>query len=530
MTTKNNIFSGKGYSITLILLTILPLLLVLYKIIFLGYTFSSIIPQIKYSVDIIMTLQGYGEDVDVKTYLPQNDSRQSISDELNNSAGFTLELLNDTSGRVARWNGNRVSGNRQVGYSFVAQSESVVYKIEDDVTISRVYPSSFNEYLGSTTVIQLDDPVINSIFKDTVPKTENMKQTLKSIFDYVSSLKSVPFKGVTDAVTAAKLGEASCNGKSRLFIALARKAGIPARLVGGIIMENGTKRTSHQWVETYINGYWVPFDALNNHFAELPKNYLVLYRGDEMLFKHDANINFGYSYKIREQLLSRTDFVAGLGEQKLNAYDVWAAFTQVGIPISLLKIIIMLPLGAFIIVVFRNVIGFETFGTFLPALIAAASRETGFFWGISGFILIIFIVSLVHHPLEKLGVLHTPKMGILMVCVVTAMFALTVLGVKLKFFALSYVSLFPIAVLTITAERFAILQIEEGTKKAFKIMGMTVIVVWFCYLAMNSLAMESLFLSFPELLLWMVVLNLWLGRWVGIRLSEVKRFRWLVEK
>jgi transglutaminase-like putative cysteine protease len=56
-------------------------------------------------------------------------------------------------------------------------------------------------------------------------------------------------------VTAAKLGEASCNGKSRLFIALARRAGIPSRLVGGVILSTGVKRTSHQWVEAYVSGH-----------------------------------------------------------------------------------------------------------------------------------------------------------------------------------------------------------------------------------------------------------------------------------
>jgi len=34
------------------------------------------------------------------------------------------------------------------------------------------------------------------------------------------------FSGYTDALTALKLGEASCNGKSRLFVAMARKLNI----------------------------------------------------------------------------------------------------------------------------------------------------------------------------------------------------------------------------------------------------------------------------------------------------------------
>ena len=64
-------------------------------------------------------------------------------------------------------------------------------------------------------------------------------QRLRRIYDFVSAMPQRPFKGTTDALTALRLGEASCNGKSRLFVALARAAGIPARLVGGLVLETG---------------------------------------------------------------------------------------------------------------------------------------------------------------------------------------------------------------------------------------------------------------------------------------------------
>jgi hypothetical protein len=68
-----------------------------------------------------------------------------------------------------------------------------------------------------------------------------------------------------------------------LFLALARNAGVPGRLVGGVILETGQKKTSHQWLEIYVNGYWIPFDALNNHFTFPPENYMELYKGDAFL-------------------------------------------------------------------------------------------------------------------------------------------------------------------------------------------------------------------------------------------------------
>ncbi len=153
-------------------------------------------------------------------------------------------------------------------------------------------------------------------------------------------------------------------------MALARAAGIPARLVGGLILEPGTKKTSHQWVEAYVAGHWVPFCPTNNHFAELPERYLTLYYGDEALFRHTSDINFDYRFEVTSQLVPSPKAKASF-----KLFNVWALFERMGLSFSLLRTILMLPIGALVVVLFRNVIGLPTFGTFLPALIAAARRR-----------------------------------------------------------------------------------------------------------------------------------------------------------
>lgn len=524
------IMEKKSLNITIAAFLIIPALLIFYKIRFLGYTLANIIPQVNYEITMKMSFDGFGDPVNIKTYLPAYDDRQSISAESNSSPGLIFEIKSENTGRTGIWTAENPKGRQNIEYAFTVYAEHVKYEIDKNASVPDSYPAGIRGALAATQYIQTGDPVIKEISAKNIPDTKNINEILKACFNYALGLKARSFKGLTDAVTAAKLGEASCNGKSRLFAALVRKAGIPVRLVGGIIMTQGTKKTSHQWAEAYVNGYWVPFDTLNNHYAEIPGNFLRLYTGDEVLFTRDADINFNYTFKTRKTFVANSDLMPGLQNSFLNAYNVWDAFAKIGVSRDLLKIIVMLPLGAFIIVIFRNVIGFQTFGTFLPALIAAASRETGFGWGILGFISVILLVSLIHYPLDRWGILHTPKMGILLVCVVACICGLAVLGVKTGLHSLSYMSLFPLAVLTITAERFAITQTEEGLPTALKVMFMTIIAVGFCYLAMNSLAMESMFLSFPELFLTLIALNLWLGRWIGVRVMELKRFRWLIQR
>jgi hypothetical protein len=188
----------------------------------------------------------------------------------------------------------------------------------------------------------------------------------------------------------------------------------------------------------------------------------------------------------------------------------------------------MIPFGVLVVVVARNVIGVNTFGTFLPALMAVAVRETGLLAGLAGFVVIIAVTALVRIPLNKLGVLHTPKLAILMVIAILTMLGLTVLADIVRVDALASVgavTLFPIAILTITSERIALSLEEEGWKKTGSVMLWTLVVMSVAYFMMQSVALQALILAFPELFLGVVALNLWIGNWTGLRVSELLRFR-----
>lgn len=508
---------------------IIPFVFIVLKFSIWGYSYEKILPKTSYEITLNLSANSYGDNLNIRTYFPVNDSRQMIYDEMVNSSTLVHKLEINEFGREGNWSKENADGQFDISYSFSFIGKAIEYNIDSSLHIAAAYSSALTKYLTPTENIQSNHPFINQLSLEKLNNSTQIIGILHAIFNYTHSLDSKPFKGLTDAVTAAKLGEASCNGKSRLFVALARNIGIPSRLIGGIILTEGTKKTSHQWVEVYINGYWVPFDPLNGHFAYIPNNYLSLYTGDAFLFAHTANINFDYSFTVKNRLVANPTLVDELHHTPFNAYKVWKGFERVGIPLGLLKLIIMLPLGALFVAIFRNVIGIQTFGIFLPALIALSSRETGLFYGLIGFIIVAGIVSLLHFPLNKLGILYVPKMTILLISVVITFLITSVIAININVYELSYVSLFPIVIVTITAEQFGRKITEDGLPDALKLIGQTLLVSAVAYFAMNSRTMESFFLAFPELLLIILGLNLMLGRWIGLRLTEYYRFRWLLK-
>jgi transglutaminase-like putative cysteine protease len=508
--------------ITTIVLVALPLAIMTYKVTGLGYSLADVLPRTRHHVAVDMKLDGHDGDVRVRTFLPVSDDRQVIGDEQNQAPALRFKSDAEGINRVGVWSGVGVPDGAHVRFEYTVLSSPVRYDIDPEVALPSMYPSSVASYLRPEEDVQVDSPEIRAALREIGADHGNVRARLDRIFAFTSGLPQRPFKGTTDALTALRLREASCNGKSRLFVALARAAGLPARLVGGLILETGHKRTSHQWLEVYVAGHWVPFCPTNHHFAGLPASYLTLYRGDEALFKHTSDVNFGYGFDITAEMVP-----SPRAKEAFKVFNVWSLFERLRLPFSLLRTILMLPIGALVVVVFRNVIGMPTFGTFLPALIAAAAGETGAGWGVVAILLLVAVVAVVRWAVARLELLHSPTLAILLAAVALTILATSLLAEQVGLVRLTRITMFPLAVMAITAERFYLGLAEHGPRAAGKELAGTLLVMLACYVVMNSLALQVLVIGFPEILLLVVAADVYLGRWVGVRLSEYLRFRGL---
>ncbi len=484
----------------------------------LGWDLGFMIPELVFDVEVTQSLEGSGEALHLETFLPLSDTRQSVISESNAPEDLTLSTTLESGNRVARWEGSP-TGPRTVRTSYRVRTAAVRYELPEEIPLGE--PSrGETEDLEPTKVIQSTSPEITALAAKLLPPSGALRDYLRAVFDKVSSLGMKPFKGTTDALTALRLGEASCNGRSRLMVALLRARGIAARLVGGVVLDAGDKKTSHQWLEARVGGHWVPFDPTNGQFAALPQHYLALYRGDEVLFRHSRDIGFKYLFSIRPNTAPRQEVHTHKAELGL-----WRVFERMGIPPDLLKVIVLIPVGAVVVVLFRNVIGFRTFGSFLPVLIAASMRHTGFWWGAAGFVAILLVVALVRRLMSRLELLHSPQLAVLLTLVIALMLGLATIAADHDLPDLARISLFPFAILAITSERFAIMIDEEGYRPAMETLLRTLVVVFFCHYTMTSLSLQILMLGFPELLAVVAAIDIWLGRWVGLRMTEWLRFR-----
>lgn len=266
----------------------------------------------------------------------------------------------------------------------------------------------------------------------------------------------------------------------------------------------------------------------NTGMIGLPDDYLIWWTGDSPMISIDGASHLKSSISTQKITQNALDLTQRSLEQ-LHP-NIWK-FSLFSLPLhtqAVYQLMIMIPLGAFIILILRNLVGIQTFGTFMPVLVALAFRETNLISGIILFSIVIGIGLLVRFYFEHLKLLLVPRIAAVLSAVVLIMIMLSIVSYHLGIeYGLS-IALFPMVIMTMTIERMSIVWEERNPWEAILQVIGSLFAASIAYLAMNNLLMMHLFFTFPELLLVLMSAMLLLGRYRGYRLSELRRFNSLL--
>jgi len=190
-----------------------------------------------------------------------------------------------------------------------------------------------------------------------------------------------------------------------------------------------------------------------------------------------------------------------------------------------LRALLLLPVGGLAVSLFRNIIGLQTFGTFMPILIAFTLRETSLGLGLAMVFGVLAIGILTRVLLDRLHLLMVPRLSILLCIVVLVVVVMALWGRSLDRSDLFSGVLFPIVILTMLVERFSITLAEEGMREALVKAGWSIAIAIAVYPLFRSLFVEHLMFGFPELLFVIMGVLVWTGAYTGYRLADLIRFR-----
>ncbi|GIX31200.1 MAG: gonadoliberin III [Porticoccaceae bacterium] len=316
---------------------------------------------------------------------------------------------------------------------------------------------------------------------------------------------------------------------AELALRLFATAGIPARMVRGIYLADRLYNVDPaELVEIWDGRQWLAVDPRDASLG-VPDDFFVWQRGGVSLL----DVVGGRQSRVRFSVLANDLSAKAVALQAANSERVALVdFSIYSLPIdkqTTFKILLLVPIGALVVAVFRILVGIKTSGTFMPVLIALAFIHTRLLPGILILVTLLAAGLWVRFYLSKLDLLMVARLAAVVITVVLLMAGFSILSYKLGLEEVLTITFFPMIIIAWTIERLSITWEEDGPREVFTQGLGSLFVAVVAYLVMTNRYVEHLTYNFPETLLIVMGLVLVLGQYTGYRLTELRRFRFLIE-
>lgn len=202
-----------------------------------------------------------------------------------------------------------------------------------------------------------------------------------------------------------------------------------------------------------------------------------------------------------------------------------------GVPENTIVLLLLLPLVATLVSLLHYVVGVSGYGIFTPTMMAVALLATGVTGGLALFGMILATTLLSNLILKKLKLHFWPARSITLLFVSLGTFGVMTLSAYLNVFEVSKISIFPILFMILLTEEFVRTQLIKSKKEAVRLTVGTLILAGVGAATMGIKEIQGVLLKYPEMvILVIIVVNILVGSYGGIRLTEIKRFKNAIRK
>ena len=129
--------------------------------------YQQLKPRGIYSLKLDIRFEPDDETINIETYLPLDDDRQTVLEENLTSGEMDFLARDEADGRIARWSGPASHG--RVRYEGVIGTREVHYHIDRGLRIPDAYPAHLADYLEPTPVVQSDHAEIRALWETIEP-------------------------------------------------------------------------------------------------------------------------------------------------------------------------------------------------------------------------------------------------------------------------------------------------------------------------------------------------------------------------
>jgi hypothetical protein len=214
----------------------------------------------------------------------------------------------------------------------------------------------------------------------------------------------------------------------------------------------------------------------------------------------------------------------------MNISPIVSYFIDQGVPLTTVVLLLMFPIIATMIAFLRQVVGIKAFGIYTPSIITFAFFATGIKYGVVLFASVIIVGMIIRILLKRFRILYLPRVAITLSIVALIILLMLVVGGSLQRTGLAAVSIFPLLIIITLVEKFIATQIEKGNKTAFYLALETLAISIVGYYLLKWGLLVKVIIAYPWIILLTIPINIALGKWTGLRISEYFRFKEVFKK
>jgi hypothetical protein len=196
-----------------------------------------------------------------------------------------------------------------------------------------------------------------------------------------------------------------------------------------------------------------------------------------------------------------------------------------GVPTNTIVLILLLPLLATIVVAFRYIVGLSGIGLLVPIALSITLLATDV---TPGFIMLaaIIVASLVSRFfLRRFPIMQMPKVALSMLMV--AIFLLLALTISSIYGIIDVrnLSIFPILLFILLSDRIVTIFLERDFIETIQTTVITLFLAILGFLLLTWEQLRVFTLIYPEWILLLIPINIMVGRYFGLRVTEYIKFQ-----
>ncbi|MFC3285298.1 inactive transglutaminase family protein [Litchfieldella rifensis] len=476
-----------------------------------------------WEIEAQVSFSAKGDPVLVDMALPSHQQGFRILTENTASSGYGLSFLEDQRGRRAQWSIRQAAGAQQLYYS-----AQVLVAPDSRAPLSERPPLPRN--------IIWERPF------DTAASQVIERAHQRSADPYTFARELVrDFTGDRQDENARLL--LTQFERTPLLVRLLNEAGVHAREVSGLLLEDGRRRQNlTSWLQVFDEKSGEDVDAKSGENGGesdwalfnpdtgkqgRPDNLLLWEDNGQAVLEVQGGVNSNISFSMIQH---NQPAAAAVRNQLVD--DTLLNFSIHSLPLeeqALFQTILLIPIGALVVVFLRVLVGIKTSGTFMPVLIALAFIQTTLITGLVGFLLIVAVGLVIRSYLSHLNLLLVARVSAVIITVIAIISVFSVLSYRFGLNAGLTITFFPMIILAWTIERMSILWEEEGPKEVLIQGGGSLLTAVLAYLAMNNPWVRHITFNFLGVQMILMSLILLLGNYTGYRLLELRRFKPVTE-